>query len=584
MSKTTGRSVDLATNRFLARDRLPIFLGQDQPQTIAMKEIIDNEIDIVSDRKQPATKAIIYMSPNRLKVMDNGTGITPDDEIGDTRRPSLFHACATMFSSSNYADNSQDTIGANGVGMTLANYTSAKFSILNFNGRTVKGYSFTDGYLNGPESIETSEENPDFIKELPSGDYVKNPLSYEEANNLFHPMFEHGFLIDVTWHETPNELFNDKANISWLINYAKVRCGEMTNGEIELHTFSDDNFTSNHNTYIWNKDKNSENYIKSWEEQVAENNAFLVKSGDFTFAFNKNEMKIESICQSAPIVSRYKHSINIQIQDYSVSVEVPFTMKYLSSNYPKYTDQTKVAIRFPYTDVAKAFERSGEVYKYFYREAEKAYMAQVIKDSDSSMFWPCLGPSEEAELIIAEGYSAISGLKSQRDPITQACIALRGKILNCWNLDMVKAMRSDIVKQMLNAVLMNNYKRVIIAVDADPDGIGHIAPLLISLFYRFTNIIREGKLYYVHTPHYLFKKRGKEILWSDNAADCPEGYHVTTLKGLGSMTADEVGIFIMNDETRDLIQIQDDPKAWEMLDEAFSYGGENWILSQQQTN
>ena len=576
MSKTIGRSVDLATDRFLARDRMPIFLGQDQPQTIAMKEIIDNEIDIVSDRKQPASKAIIYISPSRLKVMDNGTGITADDAVGDTERPSLFHACATMFSSSNYNDNSRDTIGANGVGMTLANYTSAKFSIINFNGKNVKGYSFTDGYLNGPESVNSSDENPDEIKNLPSGDYVKNPLSYDEANKMFDPFFENGFLIDVTWHPVPNELFVDKANISWLLNYAKIRSGEMTSGEIEIHAFNDHEFNDPIGRYIYSKDPESDSYIPNWDERVKETGAELIKDGDWIFGFNRNEMKIDSICQSAPITSRYKHTINIQIQDYNVAVEVPFTMKYLSDKYPNYTDQTKVSVRFPYTAVNRAFEKSGEVYKYFYRQAEKSYMAKVIKDSDSSMFWPCIGPADEGELIIAEGYSAISGLKSQRDPMTQACIALRGKIPNCWNLDMVKAMRSDVIKQVLNAVLYNNYKRIIIAVDADDDGF-HIASLLIALFYRFTNIIDENKLYFVHTPHYLFKKRGKELKWSDNAADCPEGYHVTTLKGLGGMEAEQVELFIMNSETRDLILIKDDSRAWENLDEAFTYGGEHWI-------
>lgn len=580
MSRKTGKSINLATDRFLARDRMPIFLGAEMPQTIAMKEIIDNEIDIVSERGQKADKAIIYMSPSRLKVMDNGKGITPDDEVGDTGRPSLFHACATMFSSSNYVDNSQDTIGANGVGMTLANYTSAQFTILNFNGNKVKGYSFTDGYLNGPESVNSNEENPEEIKNLPSGDYVKNPLSYEEANEIYNPFFENGFLIDVTWKPVPNELFTDKADIKWLLEYAKVRVGEINSGEIEIHLFEDHEFKKEISVNIWNKDPESEHYIPSWEEKCKNNNAVLIKDGPWTFAFGiSEEMKVDSICQGALIRVPYTRNLSIQVQDYNISLTVPFSMKYNSNEYPPYTDQTKTAIRIPYSYINAAFERSGDVYKHFYREAEKAYMAQVIKDSDSSMFWPCLGPTEEAELIIAEGYSAISGLKSQRNPETQACIALKGKIQNCWNLDMVKAMRSEIIKQMLNAVLYNNYKRIIIAVDADDDG-NHIASLLISLFHRFTNIIEEGKLYYVHTPHYLFKKRGKETEWSDNASDCPAGYHVTTLKGLGGMSAEEVSTFIMNGETRDLIQIQDDPDAWNALDEAFSYGGEHWILNE----
>lgn len=567
-----GRKVEIASDRFLARERMAMFLGQDMPQTIAMKEIIDNEIDIVSERGQRANKAIIMMSPSRLKVMDNGTGISTEVENPDNpkEKPSIWHACATMFSSSNYSNNSTDTIGANGVGMTLANYTSQKFTILNFNGRTVKGYSFTDGFLDG------DIENGSSVKE--TGDFVKNPLSYKNANAKYKPMFEHGFFVDVTWHPAPNELFQDKANVEWLWNYAKTRAAEMSSGEIEIHMFADHEFTEELKTEIWSKDPDSKYYVKSWEEKVKDAGAVLVseRNSPWTFAFNTKEMKIDSICQSAPIKSRHVTTINIEIQDYSVPVSVPFSMKYLSDVYPTYTDQTKVAVRFPYAYVNRAFEKTGEVYRYFKREAEKAYMAYVIKDSDSNMFWPSLGPTEESELIIAEGYSAISGLKSQRDPKTQACIALRGKIQNCWNLDMTKAMRSEVVKQILNAVIYSKYKRIIIAVDADTDG-SHICALLLAMFARFTNLIQEGKVFYAHTPHYLFKKTRQPIEWSDDANDCPPGYHVTTLKGLGGMSESEVRTFIMNSETRDLVNIVWDKEAIYNLDRAFSYGGEDWI-------
>ena len=141
---------------------------------------------------------------------------------------------------------------------------------------------------------------------------------------------------------------------------------------------------------------------------------------------------------------------------------------------------------------------------------------------------------------------------------------------------MQKAMLADVVKQILNAVIYTNYKRVIIATDEDADG-SHICGLLLALFARFTNLIQDGKVYRIHSPHYLFKKRGAELQWSDDAKDCPKGYHVTTLKGLGGMSANEVEHFIMNHETRDLINIVWDDAATESLDHAFSYGGENWI-------
>lgn len=564
-----GREVDLASDRFLARQRLPMFAGSEMPKTIVGKELVDNCCDVVNEKGQPATKGIIHLAPHRVKVMDNGAGISTNVKEG-TDKTSLWLSCAKMFSSSNYGGVA-DTLGSNGVGMTMANYTSKKFNILNFNGKDVKGYRFTDGYLDGVDEESQIEK---------SGDLVQNPLSYEEASEMFKPMFERGFLVDAEWHESPSDLFEDEMDLDWLVNYARIRTAEINSGEIEVHVFEDDEMTKLKRSFYWNKnDKQSDGYLKSWDEQVKEHEAVIVKSGPWTFAFSADtSMKIESVCQGAMIRSRYATGASIEIQGESINMSVPFTMKYLSSEYPPYTDQTKVATKFPYYPVANSFEKSGKVYQHFFREAEKLYMTKVIKESESSnSYWPSLGPAEESELIIGEGYSPVSAIKNQRNRNTQACIALRGKILNCWSLDMVKAMRSEVVKQILNAVLMNNYKRIIIAVDADPDGIGHIASLLISMFARFTNIIQDKKLYYVHTPHYLFKK-GKELEWSDNAGDCPKGFKTTVLKGLGGMEAGQIEKFIVNEETRQLIRIDWDEKAEESLDFAFAGGGEGWII------
>lgn len=578
-----ARTITGLSEREFVRMRLPIWLGAAMPKTICFKELIDNEIDVVNEVKQPATEAVIDISPNRLRVMDNGAGISTepnkDDENGNTH---LWLAIAKMFTSSNY-EGEVDSVGANGVGSTIANFTSKKFTAINFNPSRkpysreeqtyVRGYAFTDGLLNGVEGTDT--EN------MESGDYVTNPIPYEEALDKYNPVFKAGYFVDAEWEpaSSKNAIFTDEVDINWLINYTKLRVGEIHNGSITFNVYKNDAMDDEPTVYKWNRDPESENYVKSWEERVSDYNAAIVRGNNWTIAFSTDEnMEIDSIVQGAPIKSKYKVASSIEIQGMNIKVNVPVTLYFRSKDYPKYTDQTKTEVRFPYNEVGRAFEKADHVYRHFYREAEKAYMSQIIKESDSSMFWPSLGKPEDSELIIAEGYSAISGIKAFRNPKTQACIALSGKILNCWNLEMTKAMRSEVVKQILNAVIYTPYKRIIIAVDADPDG-SHICALLTALFARFTNIIDEDKLYYVHTPHYLFKK-GRNLQWSDQAKDCPEGYHVTTLKGLGGMEPDQVKTFITNEETRTLQKItwgghQSQGEA--ALDHAFSLGGENWI-------
>lgn len=579
-----AREIEILNDRGQARQRLNIWAGADMPHTIVVKELIDNEIDCINEKKQPATEVIIEIGPNRIKLMDDGAGISTDVKEG-TDKTHLWLACAKMFTSSNYQGVS-DSVGANGVGLTTANYTSHHSVIANFNGRTVKGYTFTDGYLDGTEESGVKE----------SGDLVANPLSYKNANERFAPYFEHGFLTDFTFDKVPNEVFKDAIDIPWLVNYTKIRTAEINSGRVTMRVYEDNEFTKLKSEYKWSKNEAAKlcvaddgkyypnedgfTYLPSWDERVKSNDGEIIKEGPWTLAFFKDEsVKIPPIVQGAPIKERFVVNQSIDIQDYSVRLSIPYSIKYISTEYPPYQDQTKTDIRLPYTVIGRSFEKAGDVYKHFYKEAEKAYMAKVISDSNSNMFWPSLGDDENSELIIAEGYSAISGIKAQRDPMTQACIALRGKISNVWNLDMVKAMNSDIIKQILNAVLHNNYKQIIIATDADADG-SHISSLLIALFDRFTNIINNNKLYYVHTPHYIFKK-GKDIQWSDDAKDCPSGYHVTTCKGLGSLTPAQTKLFITNPETRTLQRIvtNNETEDWSALDHAFSYGGENWIIN-----
>lgn len=595
-----GREVKLISDRDLARKRLPIWAGSRFPHTIVIKELIDNEVDVINESSQKANEVTIMLGPNRIKLMDNGDGISvKTSEPGE--KPSLWLACAKMFSSSNY-DGVSESVGANGVGMTMANFTSFKFNVMNFNGPNVKGYMFTDGFLNGTdECIEHTEahlkkKEYEYVEQIidgkmgydGEGDFVEKPLSYEEANEFFKPMYEHGFLVDATWHEVgngnvanpSNKLFSEGPDLNWLTNYTHTRMGEVVRGKTILKVYATNNFEIDEpvKTYVWHKNKDEEGYVKSWAEKVKDHNGVVIKNGPWQIGFSTDEnMNITSVVQGAPVESQKSTTVGIEIQNELIKLSVPITFRYLSEDYPPYQDQTKVQVRFPHYAVGKAFERSGSVYKYFYQKAVEKYTVQVIAEATVSMYWPCSGPSEEAELIIAEGYSAISGLKSMRDPKTQACIALKGKILNVRNMPMEKAMNSDVVKQVLNAVLLNNYKRIIIAVDADDDG-GHIASLLISMFYRFTNVIQEGKLFYVHTPHYIFKKRNAKIKWSDDATECPAGYHVTTLKGLGGMEPEQVGLFIMNADTRDLVRIDADDDADASLDLAFTEGGKPWII------
>jgi DNA gyrase subunit B/topoisomerase-4 subunit B len=117
-------------------------------------------------------------------------------------------------------------------------------------------------------------------------------------------------------------------------------------------------------------------------------------------------------------------------------------------------------------------------------------------------------------IFITEGQSAAGPIVSCRDVNTQAIFVLKGKPLNVWDLkrdivykndEMYNLMRSLDIEDNLEGL---RYEKVILATDADVDGL-HIRNLMITYFFRFfEQLVHDGHLFVLETP--LFRVRNKE--------------------------------------------------------------------------
>ena len=153
--------------------------------------------------------------------------------------------------------------------------------------------------------------------------------------------------------------------------------------------------------------------------------------------------------------------------------------------------------------------------------------------------------AEQTMIFITEGNSASGSITSSRDPRTQAVFSLRGKPLNCYGLTK-RVVYENEEFNLLQAALnieedMDNlrYNKVIIATDADVDGM-HIRLLLTSFFLQFfPDVIRLGHLYILQTP--LFRVRNKKethYCYTDEERQeaikkCGAQAEITRFKGLG---------------------------------------------------
>ncbi|MFQ6139064.1 DNA topoisomerase (ATP-hydrolyzing) subunit B [Bifidobacterium longum] len=216
---------------------------------------------------------------------------------------------------------------------------------------------------------------------------------------------------------------------------------------------------------------------------------------------------------------------------------------------------------------------------------ESAGMPDKLKDCQSNN-------PEECELFIVEGDSAGGSAIQGRNPITQAILPLRGKILNTERASLDRMMKSDTIESLITAVgggygedfdiSKVRYHKVIIMADADVDG-AHIATLNLTLFFRYMRpMITAGYVYVAMPPLYRLKwtKGPHDFVYTDaerdrvlaegkaNGRQLPKGEGIQRYKGLGEMSYQELWETTMDPEHRILKQVHIEDAA--AADETFS--------------
>ncbi len=183
----------------------------------------------------------------------------------------------------------------------------------------------------------------------------------------------------------------------------------------------------------------------------------------------------------------------------------------------------------------------------------------------------------ESTLFITEGDSASGSITKSRDVNTQAVFSLRGKPLNSYNMSKKIVYENEEFNLLQAALNIEEsledlrYNNIVIATDADVDGM-HIRLLLITFFLQFfPEVIKEGHLYILQTP--LFRVRNKkETIYCyseqerrDAIAKLSGKPEITRFKGLGEISPDEFVHFIGDDIRLDPVMLDKEKSIEELL-------------------
>ncbi len=171
-------------------------------------------------------------------------------------------------------------------------------------------------------------------------------------------------------------------------------------------------------------------------------------------------------------------------------------------------------------------------------------------------------PGRENVIFITEGQSASGSIVTARDPMTQAVFSLKGKPLNVYGHPLTMLYKNDEMYNMMRGLNIEEsvgglrYDKVIMATDADVDGL-HIRNLLLTFFlHYFENLVKRGHIYILETPIFRVRNKKETLYCYSNAekesaqkklagrGKVKKQVEITRFKGLGEISPKEFKQFI----------------------------------------
>ncbi len=529
---------------------------------VLLKETLDNSIDehIMGYGK----KIDIKIEDRTVVVRDYGRGI-PLGKVVE---------CVSKINTGGKYDSKafKKSVGLNGVGTKAVNALSSYFEVESFRDGKVKRAVFSYGDMEKEETIQqTDEKNGTRVTFIPDEEMFKNYRYRDE--HVEHQLWNYAFLNAGLRLRFNGKTILSKKGLFDLMerktqqDVVRYPIMHFKGDDIEMAMTHGQQYGEQYYSFV-NGQHTSQGgtHLSAFREAVVNGvREFYGKNFD-TRDVRASIIAAISVRIEEPV---FESQTKTKLSSNTIGPDGPtlrtFVNNFVSKkieNYLHRHEETAKALLKRIQESEKERKELAGVKKLANKRAKKASIHNKKLRDCRVHFSDSKGSKEKREestLFITEGDSASGSLTKARDVQTQAVFSLRGKPLNCFGMTKKVVYKNEELNLLQHALDIEDsiedlrYNKVVIATDADVDGM-HIRLLLLTFFLQFfPDLVRNNHLYILETP--LFRVRNKKkTIYCYNLAEKRSALRalgkqaeITRFKGLGEISPSEFEDFIGSD-------------------------------------
>ena len=566
---------------------------------VLLKEVIDNSIDefAMGYGKQIS---IEIGEDNRVRVRDYGRGIPLD---------SVIKAVSILNTGGKFDDKAfKKSVGLNGVGTKAVNALSKDFYVCSYRDGMCSWARFECGELKDSAKEMSKEKNGTLVEFYPDPAMFKDfryNLDYVETMVKNYSYLKKGLtlILNGTAYKSENGLLDlVNENLSEQPLYSPIHLeGEdieivLTHGNAigeNIKSFVNGQYTSDGGTHLA---AYREAIAKTLKEFYKKNyapedcrqgivGAISIQIQEPTFEA-QTKVKLGSVYMwEKPDKGEHGQSIRSFVND--------FVSKNLDNYLHMHSDIIGVIEEKIKSSQQEREEISGiqkktrernkraNVYNRKLRDCRYHYNDKITEKTREDI--------ERSSIFITEGDSASGTITKARNANYQAVFSLRGKPINCYKESRRKVAENEELNLLISALGVEDdlenlrYNQIIVATDADDDGM-HIRMLVLTFFMKYyPDLIRRGHVHILQTP--LFRVRNKKenrYCYSPDEKqkaidELKTGVEITRFKGLGEISSDEFVHFIGSEMRLDLVSLAEEESISSLME---FYMGDNTMERQ----